>query len=88
MGPRHDLSFCTCTTACLASDLLVSIGRCPHLMFLVAELRLLVQNYKSIWVPDLTCHFVHAKKSDLHQNNQSLRDPDLTCHFVQEKQRA
>ena len=48
MGPRHDLSFCTCTIACLASDLLVSKGRCPHLLFLVAKQRLLVQIYKSI----------------------------------------
>ena len=29
-----------------------------------AKQRLLDQNYKSLWVPDLTCHFVHAKQRD------------------------
>ena len=33
------------------------MGRCPHLTFLVAKQRLLVQNYKTIWVPDPTCGF-------------------------------
>ena len=31
MGARHDLSFCACTTACLESEILVSIGSRPHL---------------------------------------------------------
>ena len=26
--------------------------------------------YKSLWVPDLTCRFVHAKRRDLHQNDK------------------
>ena len=62
MGPRHDLSLCTCTTAWVASDLLVSIGPRPHLWFLIVKQRLLVKNYKALCVPDLTCHFVHAKQ--------------------------
>ena len=33
VGPRHDLSFCACTTACLASELLVSMGLNLHLWF-------------------------------------------------------
>ena len=33
MGPRHDLSFCAWTTACLASGLLVSMGLGPYLWF-------------------------------------------------------
>ena len=37
MGPRHDLSFCECKTACLASEILVSIGPRPHLFFLHAK---------------------------------------------------
>ena len=37
MCPRHDLSFCACTTACLASDLLVSKGPRPHLWFLQSK---------------------------------------------------
>ena len=61
MGTRHDLSFCICTTARLASELPVSMGPRLHLWIVIAKLRLLVQNYKSLWVPDLTCRFVHAK---------------------------
>ena len=64
MGPRHDLSFCACKRACLASELLVSMGPRPHLWFLIAKQHPLVQNYKSPWVPDLTCRFVHAKRRD------------------------
>ena len=64
MGPRHDLSLCACTTAFLASQLLVSIGPRPHLWILFAKQRLLVRFYKSLWIPDLTCHFVHAKRRD------------------------
>ena len=33
MGPRHDLSFCACKTAFLASQSLVSMGPSPHLWF-------------------------------------------------------
>ena len=33
MGSRYDLSFCACTTACLATELLVSMGPRPHLWF-------------------------------------------------------
>ena len=33
MGPRHDLSFCACTTACIAPELLVSMGPSLHLWF-------------------------------------------------------
>ena len=63
-GPRCDLSFCTCTTSWVASDLLVSIGPRPHLWFLIAKQRRLVQNYKALRAPDLTCRFVHAKQRD------------------------
>ena len=64
MGPRYDLSFCACATPCLASELLVSMGPSLHLWFLHAKERLLDQNYKSVWVPDLTCRFVHVKQRD------------------------
>ena len=47
-------------TATLAFELLVSIVPCPHLRFLHANQRLLDKNYKSLWVQDLTCRFVHA----------------------------
>ena len=86
MGSRHDLSFCACTTACLPSEILVSMGPRPHLWILIANQRLLVHNFKSLWVPDLTCRFVLAKQRDLHQNYNSLWVQDLTCRFVHAKQ--
>ena len=64
VGTRQDLSFCTCTTACLASELLVSMCPCPDLWISIVKQRLLVQNYKSLCVPDHTCRFVHAKLSE------------------------
>ena len=33
MGSRYDLSFCAYTTACLTTELLVSMGPRPHLWF-------------------------------------------------------
>ena len=57
IGTRYDLSFCTCTTACLESELPVSMGARSHLWILIAKQRLLVQNYKSLWAPDMTCRF-------------------------------
>ena len=41
------------------------MGPSPHLWFLHAKQRLLALEYKSLWVPDLTCRFVHAKQRDL-----------------------
>ena len=57
MGPRPHLWFSACKTACLASELLVSMGASPHLSFLYAKLRLLDPNNKSLWVPALICGF-------------------------------
>ena len=37
MGPIHDLSFCSCTTACLASEFLVSMAPSTLLWFLHAN---------------------------------------------------
>ena len=51
-------------TAPLAPELKVSMGPSPHLYFLHAQQRLLDQNYKSLWVTDLTCRFVHSKQRD------------------------
>ena len=64
MGPRYDLSFCACITVCIASQILVSIGPRHHLWILTAKQRLLVINYKSLLVQDLTYRFVHAKRRD------------------------
>ena len=87
MGPRHYLLFCACKTACLAPELLVSMGACPHMWFLLVKQGLLDQNYKSPWVPDLTCRFVHPKQRDLHQHNKSIWVPALICGYVHAKQR-
>ena len=38
--------------------------------------------YKSLWVPDLTCRFVYAKQRDLHKNKKTIWVPALTCGFV------
>ena len=61
MCPRPHLWFFAFKTATLAPELQVSIGPSPHLWFLHSKQRLSDQNYKSLWVPDLTCHIVHAK---------------------------
>ena len=64
MGPRRHLLFSVCWTACVASELLVSMGPSPHLWFLHAKQRLLDPNSKSLWFPDITCHFVPAIQRD------------------------
>ena len=56
--------FCLCKTATLGLECQVSVGPRLHLWFLHAKQRLLDQNNKSLWVPDLTCHFVNAKHCD------------------------
>ena len=50
VGSRNDLSFCACTTACLASEILVSMDPSPHLWFLHSKQGLLDQTYKSLRV--------------------------------------
>ena len=64
IGPRHDLSFWACTTACLESELLVSMGPSPYLWLLHAKQRLLEPNNKSLCVPEITCCFVRAIQRD------------------------
>ena len=81
MGTRPHLSFCACKSPWLAPAILVSISSSPHLWFLDAKQRLFDQNYKSLWVPDLTCRFVHAKQRDLHQYDKSILVPALICVF-------
>ena len=51
-------------TALLAPELQVSMGPSPHLWFLHSKQGLLDKNYMSLWVPDLTCRFVHTKQRD------------------------
>ena len=86
MRPRPHLSFCAWKTAWLASESLVSMGPSPYLWLLHANKRLLEQNYKSLEVPGLSCHFVRAKQRNLHQNDKSICVPALVCGFVHAKQ--
>ena len=51
-----------CKTAPFESKLQVSLGPIPHLPLVHAKQRDLQQTEKSIWVPALTCGFVHAKQ--------------------------
>ena len=60
MGPRPHVWFSVFKTACLATETLVSMGHSPHVWFMDAKQRLLNWNNKSLWVPDITCRFVHA----------------------------
>ena len=64
MGPRPHLLFSACKTAFLGSELLVSMDPSHHLWFLHAKQRLLDPNNKSLYVPEITCRFVHAIQRD------------------------
>ena len=68
-------------TAHFGPEFQVSMGPSPHLRFLHAKQRVLAQNYKSLWVPDLTCPFVQSKRPDLHQNIKSILVPALFSGF-------
>ena len=61
IGFSPHLWFCPCKTATLGLELQVSAGPRPHLWFLHAKQLLLDQNNKSLWVPDITCRFVHVQ---------------------------
>ena len=52
---------CPCKTATLGLELQVSVGPRTHLWCLHAKQLLLDQNNKSLWVPDITCRFVHVQ---------------------------
>ena len=87
MGPTPHLSFCAYKTWWLTPEILVPLCHSTYLCFFHAKQSILDQNYKSLWVPDVTCRFVCAKLRDLHQINKSLWVSDLTCCFVHAKQR-
>ena len=64
IGSSSHLWFCAFKTAALGLELQVSGGARPHLWFPNAKQRLLDQNNKSLWVPDMTCLFVHVQQRD------------------------
>ena len=70
-----------CKTAHFGPEFQVTMGPSPHLRILHTKQRVLAQNYKSLWVPDLTCPFVQSKRPDLHQNIKSILVPALICGF-------
>ena len=51
-----------CITATFGPECKFSMGSSPHLSFLHAKQRLLDQINKSLWVPDMTYHFVHIQQ--------------------------
>ena len=57
-----------CKIATFGPELLVSFGPNPHLWFSDTKQRLLDPNNKPLWVPDITCRFVHAIHRDYPQN--------------------
>ena len=62
MSSSLHLWFCACKTSTLLYESLVSMGPSPHLKFLLANQILLDQNCISLWVPELTYDFLHAKQ--------------------------
>ena len=71
MGLRPHLSFCACKTTWLISELLVSMGPSPHLWFLHTKQRLLDQNNKSPYAPNLNYGFLQ-KNNVISIRNTSL----------------
>ena len=51
-----------CITATFGPEYKFSMGTRPHLSFLHAKQRILDQNNKSLWVPDMTYRFVHVQQ--------------------------
>ena len=70
-----------CKTAWLASESLVSMVPSPHVWFLDAKQWLFDPNNRSLWVPDVTCRFVHAIQRDQHLHYWSLWVPAVICGF-------
>ena len=62
IGSSPHLWLCACKTVTLGLELQVSVDQRPHLWFLQAKQRLLVQNNKSLRVPDMTCRFLHVQQ--------------------------
>ena len=62
MGSSPHLYFSVCKTSTLRPELQVTVGPRPHLWFLHAKQRILDQNIKSLWVPDMTYRLVHVQE--------------------------
>ena len=85
MGSSPHLWFCVCKTATLGLELQVSAGeKTPPVVF-AYKTATFCPEYKSLWVHDLTCRFVHAKQRDLHPNYKFTWVAALICGFVYAK---
>ena len=62
IGSSSLLWYCAFKTATLGLELQVSVGPRPHLWFLHEKQRLVDQNNKCLWVPEMTCRFVHVQQ--------------------------
>ena len=64
IGSSPHLWLCACKTSTLGLELQVSECQRHHLWFFHAKQCLLDQSNKSLWVPDMTCRFVHVQQRD------------------------
>ena len=78
MGLRPHLWFCAFKTATLASELMVSMGPSPPLWFLHAKQRLWDQNYRSLWISDISDGFLLSKQRLLAPELQVSMGPSLS----------
>ena len=62
MGSSPHLWFYVCKTSTLRPELQVSVSSRPHLWFLHAKQRILDQNIKSLFVPDMTYRLVQVQE--------------------------
>ena len=76
-----------CKTASFGAELQVCMGPRPHLWFLHTKQRLLDQSNKSLWVPDMTCRFVHAQQLGLTSGLLVSMGPSPHLWLLHAKQR-
>ena len=87
MGPSHNLSFLCMQNSMISTCITSLYGSQPSSVVFACKTATFGPEYKSLWVPDLTCRFARAKQRDLHQNDKFTLVPTLICVFVHVKQR-
>ena len=86
MGPSHNLSFLCMQNSVISTCITSLYGSQPSSVVFACKTATLGPEYKSLWVPDLTCRFAHEKQRDLHQNDKFTLVPTIICIFVHVKQ--
>ena len=81
IGPRHDLSFLWLKKSVISTWNTSLYRSKPSSEVFTCKKGLLDPNNNSLWVPDLTCPFVHAKHRHLRLNIKSIWVPALSCGF-------